>query len=146
MRLPITIDAARWLPMRSGPQGSARATRPIGRQEQTMVDIRHRIGIAATPESVYEAFATIGGLTDWWTREVEGDAAPGGTLRFYFGTPEPSAVMQVVEAAPARRVEWRCVGGPDEWVGTRVTFDLHGGEDETVVLFAQAGWRDPGEF
>ena len=111
-----------------------------------MVDIQHRIGIAATPERVYDAFATNGGLADWWTREVEGNAAPGGTLRFYFGAPEPSAVMEVGEAAPTRHVEWRCVGGPDEWVGTRVTFDLQTGEDETVVLFAHAGWREPSEF
>jgi len=111
-----------------------------------MVAIRHRIGIAATPETVYESFATAGGLADWWTRDVEGDDARGGTLRFFFGGRDASAVMEVVEQAPARRVEWRCVGGPEEWVGTQVTFDLEAAGDETVVLFAQADWRESSEF
>jgi len=43
-------------------------------------------------------------------------------------------------------VEWRCVGGPAEWVGTSVTFDLTAHEDETVVMFAHSNWREPGEF
>ena len=89
-----------------------------------MADIRHRVGVNAPEERVYEWLATREGLAEWWTRDVRGDAGQGGKLAFYFGSPEPSAVMEVVEAAPGRCVQWRCVEGPDEWVGTTVTFDL----------------------
>ena len=33
-----------------------------------------------------------------------------------------------------------------EWVGTTVAFDLTHRDDESVVLFTHAGWREPTEF
>jgi hypothetical protein len=111
-----------------------------------MPDIRHRVGIAAPQHRVYERLATTNGLATFWTRHVEGDSAVGGTLRFFFGKPEPSAVMEVVELSPDDRVRWRCVNGPQEWVGTTVTFDLKTSDAETVLLFAHANWREPAEF
>ncbi len=112
-----------------------------------MVDIMHRVGISAPQTEVYESLATIDGLAGWWTTTVTGDADPGGTIEFFFGRPEASAVMQVTEAVPGRRVAWRCVGGAaDEWIDTTVTFDLEREGDETVLRFAHAGWREPVEF
>lgn len=111
-----------------------------------MATIRHRVGIAAPAERVYAALATTEGLASWWTPTVEGDARVGGTLRFYFGGNDPAAVMDIVELAPNQRVMWRCVGGADEWVGTTLTFDLNSSEDETIVLFSHADWREPVEF
>jgi uncharacterized protein YndB with AHSA1/START domain len=111
-----------------------------------MADIRHRVGIAAPPERVFEVLTTLEGLASWWTRDVDGDPTEGGLVQFYFGSPEPSAVMEVVGLAPSHRVEWDCVKGPDDWVGTTMTFELEPGEDETVLLFTHAGWREPGAF
>jgi uncharacterized protein YndB with AHSA1/START domain len=110
-----------------------------------MADIRHRVGIAAPQARLYEALTTKEGLSSWWTR-VEGDTQLGGTLRFFFGDPNPAAVMEIVVADPPQRVEWRCVGGADEWVGTTLTFDLKSEEGETVLLFTHADWREPVEF
>ena len=89
-----------------------------------MPDIRHRVGIAVPQNRVFEMLATTDGLAEFWTRKVQGDSAVGGKLRFFFGSPEPAAVMEVVELSPDDRVQWRCVEGPPEWVGTTVTFDL----------------------
>jgi uncharacterized protein YndB with AHSA1/START domain len=111
-----------------------------------MADIRHRVGIAAPQEQVYDALATVEGLSRWWTADVRGDATLGGKLSFYFGGSEPSAVMDVVELDPCRRVAWRCVQGPDEWVGTTLAFDLATADGETALRFSQANWREPVEF
>jgi uncharacterized protein YndB with AHSA1/START domain len=111
-----------------------------------MPDIRHRVGIAAPQPRVYDMLATQRGLAEFWTRQVEGDAEVGGKLRFFFGRPEPSAVMEVIELSPGQRVRWRCVEGPPDWVGTTITFDLKDGEGETVLLFTHADWRAPVEF
>lgn len=118
-----------------------------------MADIRHRVGIAASRARVYESLATKEGLSQWWTHDVEGDAHVGGTLRFYFAGPEPSAerdlacqVMEVVALDLNHRVEWRCVQGADEWVGTNLIFDLKSADGETVLLFTHANWREPVEF
>jgi uncharacterized protein YndB with AHSA1/START domain len=111
-----------------------------------MPDIRHRVGIAAPQHRVYEMLATKDGLAKFWTRQVEGESAVGRKLQFFFGKPEPSAVMEVVELSPDHRVQWRCVNGPAEWVRTTVTFDLKTSGGETVLLFTHADWREPVEF
>ena len=110
-----------------------------------MADIRHRVGIAVPKEQVHEALATTEGLSAWWTRKVEGDSTDGGTLQFYFGRPEPGAVMEV-EASRDDHIGWHCVAGVEEWVGTRVEFDLKSGEGETILSFAHADWREPSEL
>lgn len=111
-----------------------------------MEDIRHRVGINAPIADVYNAVATAEGVARWWTRDVKGESKPDGELTFWFGRPEPSAVMQLVELAPPTRVVWRCVQGPAEWLDTTITFDLKTEGEETVVLFTHAGWREPVEF
>jgi uncharacterized protein YndB with AHSA1/START domain len=111
-----------------------------------MPDIRHRVGIAVPQQRVYEMLSTKDGLAEFWTTEVEGDSVIGGKLSFFFGRPEPSAVMEVTELSPNHHVQWRCVEGPQEWVGTTVTFDLKESGGETVLLFTHADWREPVEF
>lgn len=111
-----------------------------------MASIRHRVGIAAPAERVFEALATKEGLAAWWTPQVEGESTVGGTLRFFFGGSEPGAIMEVASLVPNTRVEWRCVGGASEWIGTHLTFDLKPEEGETVLLFEHADWREPVEF
>jgi len=103
-----------------------------------MPDILHRVGIAAQPERVLESLATLDGLRGWWVSDTKGDPK-GGTIDFGF------CKMQVLEATP-RRVHWRCVGGPPEWVGTEVTFGLSWKDRQTIVLFTHAGWKEPVEF
>jgi uncharacterized protein YndB with AHSA1/START domain len=113
-----------------------------------MADIRHRVGVGAPAERVYQALATREGLAQWWTRDVGGDEEKGGKLEFFFGGPEPAAVMEVTDLVPGRRVGWRCVEGPEEWVGTTLTFDLspQDQDGQTAVLFRHGDWREPVVF
>ena len=111
-----------------------------------MADIRHRVGIAAPQEQVYEALATVDGLSSWWTSETEGDSSAGGTLQFFFGRSEPGAVMEVDKESASDRIGWECVTGPEDWVGTKLNFDLSSSDGETILLFTHADWREPSEF
>jgi len=90
--------------------------------------------------------STNDGLAKFWTSQLEGDCEVGGTLSFFFGRPEPSAVMEVLELLPDESVRWRCVEGPPEWVGTTVAFELKESGGETVLLFTHGGWPEPVEF
>ena len=105
-----------------------------------MPDILHRVGINAKPERVFAALATLEGVKGWWVTTATGDATEGGTIDFGF------CVMQVTEAKPGAHVHWRCTGGPDEWLGTEVVFQLKWERDQTFVLFKHAKWREPVEF
>ncbi len=116
-------------------------------KEHEMPDVRHRVVMSAPLDRVYSAIATKDGLSDWWTRDgVRGESTEGSTIEFYFGQPEPAAVMEVTRLDPEGQVGWSCVGGADEWVGTKLSFTLTPKDDETVVLFTHADWRDPSDF
>ncbi len=112
-----------------------------------MPDIRHRVAVSAPLDRVYRALSTTEGISEWWTRDgVRGDSSEGSRLQFFFGQPEPAAVMEVARLSPDGHVGWNCVEGADEWIGTRLTFDLTRTGDETVVMFTHADWRSPSEF
>ena len=40
----------------------------------------------------------------------------------------------------------RVVNGPEEWMGTKISFDLKQEGDWTIVLFKHQGWKEPVEF
>lgn len=109
-----------------------------------MVDILHRIGVVSSPDKVYSALTTVEGLAGWWTQDTDGDAEPGGVLRFRF---IPGGFdMKVLETEPAERVLWEVVDGPAEWIGTHVRFELKQEGEYTIVLFRHEGWKEPVEF
>ena len=109
-----------------------------------MPDILHRVGIQSSAAKVFEALTTLDGLSRWWITGTTGDTSVGGTIHF---KPEGGGFdMKVLESRPGESVRWRCVGGPDEWVGTEVTFRLRRDQEQTFVLFTHAGWREPVEF
>jgi uncharacterized protein YndB with AHSA1/START domain len=110
-----------------------------------MVDILHRVGIeSTTPNEVYAALTTLDGLSGWWTDDTQGDTTVGGILRFRFDV--GGFDMKVLELEPDKRVLWEVTDGPEEWIGTTVSWDLEQEGEYTVVLFAHQGWREPVEF
>ncbi|HEX6194798.1 MAG TPA: SRPBCC domain-containing protein [Jiangellaceae bacterium] len=109
------------------------------------MDILHRVGVKASQDAVYRALTTPEGLAGWWTKDTSGDGAPGGVLVFRFGD-LGGFDMKVVEARPAEHVLWEVIDGPEEWIGTQISWDLRTEGDFTIVMFAHKGWREPVEF
>jgi uncharacterized protein YndB with AHSA1/START domain len=108
-----------------------------------MPDILHKVGIKSTsPGDVYNALATIDGLSGWWTTDTRGESKVGGELKFRFG--DGGFDMKVLELEPGKRVAWQVADGPEEWLGTKISFDLKQNGDWTVVLFKHQGWKVPG--
>ena len=54
--------------------------------------------------------------------------------------------MEVVELVPGRRVRWRVVDGPPEWLGTIVDRQRAQHDGFTIVRFTQEGFAEPDEF
>jgi len=111
-----------------------------------MVDIIHRIGIKSPVSQVYTALTTLDGLAGWWTEEVRGDTRVGGRIEFSFRTKTGDLlgrmVMAVNEPGDNENVRWRCVEGPEEWIGTDITFQLSEQDGQTIVLFGHRNWRE----
>lgn len=110
-----------------------------------MVDILHKVGIkSSSPPAVYRALTTLDGLSGWWTVDTRGDTKVGGIIEFRFG---PGGIdMKVRELVPDQRVVWEVVAGPEEWMGTTVSFDLRQEGDWTLVRFKHQGWKEPVDF
>jgi uncharacterized protein YndB with AHSA1/START domain len=110
-----------------------------------MPDILHRVGVKASPNETYRALSTLDGLAGWWTTDTQGDCNIGGVIQFRFGT-RGGFDMKVLELDPAKRVLWQVVGGPADWIGTKVSFELSQQDDFTIILFKHQGWKEPIEF
>jgi uncharacterized protein YndB with AHSA1/START domain len=110
-----------------------------------MPDILHRVGFKASPDDAYRALATRDGLAGWWTRDTQGESEVGSVIKFRF-EPHGFFDMKVLELEPAKRVLWEVVDGPQEWIGTTVSFDLRQEGDFTIALFKHQGWKEPVEF
>ena len=111
-----------------------------------MAEIRHRVGIKAPIEDVFRTFATVEGLKTFWTQKIEGESREGEMLRVYFLGDSPTAVMRVDEITPSRMVRWRCMVGPNEWVNTKITFEIGHDDDESTVMFTHSDWTNVGPF
>ena len=115
-----------------------------------MVNIIHRIGIKSSADKVYHALTTIKGLSNWWTEETTGEEHVEGKINFSFRTKTGELlgemVMEVQELIPEKNVRWRCIAGPDEWIGTDITFDLSQADDQTILIFGHRNWKEQVEF
>ena len=109
-----------------------------------MPDILHRVGIRSSLDDTYQALVTRDGLAGWWTADTRGDGKVGGVLQFRFGA--GGFDMKVLELQPGRRVLWRVVDGPEEWLGTTVDWELKQEDEHVVILFRHQGWKEPVEF
>jgi len=110
-----------------------------------MSDILHRVGIKSSTSDAYRALATRQGLAGWWTSDTRGNCGEGGVIEFHFGT-RGRIDMKVLELDASRRVVWQVVDGPPDWIGSRVHFELKQEGEQTTLLFAHRGWKEPSEF
>ena len=110
-----------------------------------MVDILHKVGIkSASPDDVYQALITLKGLCGWWASDTQGESKTGGVLKFRFGN--GGFDMKMLELDPAKYVLWQVVEGPEEWMGTKVSFQLRQEGDWTLIFFKHQGRKEPVEF
>jgi uncharacterized protein YndB with AHSA1/START domain len=110
-----------------------------------MADIKHLFHINASRETVYGAITSIEGLAAWWTSQASGESKAGSILEFRFGA-QFFNKMKVIEMKPAESVTWECIDGAEDWIGTRITFDLDDNEGKTRLRFSHSGWKETGDF
>jgi uncharacterized protein YndB with AHSA1/START domain len=106
-----------------------------------MKSIYHELRIAAPVESVYDAITTREGLSGWWTPHTTAKPETGSIARFAFDSPYFKE-MKVVKLEPPHRVEWLCVNGYQDWIGTTITFEVNADEKGTVLFFHHDGWKE----
>ena len=111
-----------------------------------MVDILHKVGIKSSSlDAAYKALTAREGLSTWWTIDTQGQSKVGGVLKFRFGG-DRGFDMKILALDPAKHVLWQVVDGPQECIGTKISFDLRQEGDWTLIFFKHQGWKEPVEF
>jgi uncharacterized protein YndB with AHSA1/START domain len=103
--------------------------------------IIHVATIKKQPGDVFRALVTQSGLSSWWSTDVTADEHVGSLIRFRFlGDFHPE--MQLVTSAEPSIVQWRCVGGHDNWRDNEFEFRLDEVRGGTRLKFRQTYSRE----
>ena len=110
-----------------------------------MAEIIHEATVSGDPGQVRAALTTTAGLAGFYTDQVHADPKAGSEVWLGFG-PGAETQFRFEVALADDGVEWTCVSGPAEWVGTTVAWRLRpdGGAENgkaTRVRFEHRGWR-----
>lgn len=105
-----------------------------------MKSIDHRLFIDASPETVYNALTQQEGLAGWWTPETKATPEVDSIARFAFG-PKYFKEMRITKLEPQSKVEWVCVKGYEDWIGTTIKFELEAEGKGTELTLHHEGWK-----
>jgi uncharacterized protein YndB with AHSA1/START domain len=105
-----------------------------------MADLIHEVTINAPTEKVHAAITTQAGLKQWWTDASVAEPRVGTVAEFGFFKRKTVFRMKIEELLP-QKIVWSCVGGPDEWVGTRLTWHLSPRNGATRITFRHGNWK-----
>ena len=108
-----------------------------------MATIYHQVGIKAPVEKIFNAIATLQGVSGWWTL-TSGEPTIDGELTFSFG--EHDVFAKVTAYENNKHIEWTVQGEEGEWLNTRICFDLDEKQDQVMVNFQHADWKEATEF
>jgi uncharacterized protein YndB with AHSA1/START domain len=109
-----------------------------------MIEINHCVEMKATPAQVYRALTQQAGPSGWWRCTNRTALAVDSVADFRFG--ELVVTMRVNALEAGERVEWTCVAGPFDAVGTAISFELAPEGEGTVVRFRHHNWLATSDF
>ena len=104
-----------------------------------MADILQDLPIKADADRVFDAISTPEGLDRWWTLYSAGKPIDGAEYELWFG-PELGWRARVTRAERPSRFELEMVEADQDWLGTRIGFELEQQEGVTQVRFHHSGW------
>ena len=110
-----------------------------------MASIQHQVIIQAEAQSIFEAITTQEGLSSWWIKESKAKAEKGHVNAFHVEG-YPLNKMKITQLKPNKAVEWKCIGGDKDWIGTRITFKIKEGNSGSILQFKHSKWKKKNEF
>ncbi len=109
------------------------------------ITLRHAIKINSTRDRVFEALATIDGLSAWHYGPVEGDVSVGSVM-YLNARPGLRFGWETTELVDQERIVQKCVEGPGNSVGKKLVFALSDTEaGSTLVQLTDGDWADDDE-
>jgi uncharacterized protein YndB with AHSA1/START domain len=109
-----------------------------------MPHIRHDFFIRSTPDKVFRAITTASEVDKWWSLECSGTPAMGGEYHLFFGE-DWDWRARVSRYEPDSTFEWEMTVSMDDWIGTKVGFELSPTDGGTKIRFYHSGWTEESE-
>lgn len=106
-----------------------------------MFDIVHDLTIRAPTATVFDCVSTPNGLDAWWTLTCAGELALGRVFTLGFGD-DCVWTAVVDDLAPGERFALRMTDAADDWIDTRVQFEIEKADGGALLRFAHAGWTN----
>lgn len=110
-----------------------------------MPSIKHYLIIKAPVEKVYQSILTAEGLRGWWTDDAHSDEKVGGIAEFNFDEAYHNE-MKITNLIEDKIIEWECIVGDKEWIGTSFKFELEEKDDKSILRFTHGDWREETDF
>ena len=110
-----------------------------------MKAIKHYLIINSPADKIYSAITEIEGLSSWWTEDTSGKSAMGNIVEFNFRENDHNK-MKITLLEKNQKVEWECIEGDHEWIGTKFSFSLESKEERTILRFAHFNWKEETDF
>jgi uncharacterized protein YndB with AHSA1/START domain len=111
-----------------------------------MAEILMQMDVDAPADRIWSALSSPEGLRGWWTTHADVDASARDVDQLSFPDAPITWDLRTEDAAEGKRLRWRCVGGPPQWIGTDIAFELDGTDGATRVRFDHTGWREADEM
>lgn len=109
-----------------------------------MPDIFHNFPINAPAQKVFDAVSTAEGLDRWWTKTCEATPGEGSEYNLGFG-PGYSWTAVASQWQPNAGFELKLIDADQDWLGTRIGFQLSEKDGVTEVRFHHLGWPEANE-
>ena len=87
-----------------------------------MAQACHLVEINVPADKIHAALTTVEGLRGWWTKSVDIVNNAPKTYHFRFGS-EAHNKMKIIKEE-MQTIEWECIDGHNEWIGTRLLFQI----------------------
>lgn len=110
-----------------------------------MESIEHVNYIKTPQEKVYKALISEKGLGEVWTKKLKVKPEIGFVNEFDFNEGYITK-FKILELVEDNRIVWECTASDEEWVGTKVSFELKEKEGTTTITLKHYDWKARTDF
>ncbi|HEY7419003.1 MAG TPA: SRPBCC domain-containing protein [Ktedonobacteraceae bacterium] len=105
-----------------------------------MPAIVKELTIATSPKRVFAALTQQDEIVRWWAEEARVKPEVGSLGEFRFRPPAGVLQFEITELEEGSKVHWISRGGPPQWKGTSVIWQLMPVENGTKLAFTHDGF------
>jgi len=95
--------------------------------------------------TVYKALTSEDGLGQIWTTKLKVKPEVGFINEFDFDEGYITK-FKIIELKENSKIVWECLASDEEWVGTKVSFELTENDNITTVVLKHFDWKERTEF